>query len=231
VKNQKTTLAIILLLAVVLTISSFDSKDSSVTIGNLDYIQIGNQKWLTNNLDVSTFRNGVPIPEAKTATEWENAGKERKPAWCYYDNDPKNGEKYGKLYNWYAVNDRRGLAPKGWHIPTDAEWIQLVVFLGIVEAGTKMKSKEDWKSYEGKNGNGTNESGFLGFPGGIRHFGGTFHAIGEFGNWWSSTDGSAGDPFGGTNNAWSRILGNDIGYLDRGYSRNGYGLSVRCLVD
>jgi uncharacterized protein (TIGR02145 family) len=104
-------------------------------------IKIGPQIWATKNLDVITFRNGDTIPEAKTNEEWKKAGEEGKPAWCYYDNDPENGKKYGKLYNWYAVNDPRGLAPKGWHVPSDAEWIVLIDYLGGEEvAGTKMKS-------------------------------------------------------------------------------------------
>ena len=83
-------------------------------------VKIGSQVWATENLNVDRFRNGDPIPQAKTAEEWQNAGNNQQPAWCYYNNDPKNGESYGKLYNWYAVNDRRGLAPQGWHIPSDA---------------------------------------------------------------------------------------------------------------
>jgi len=101
-------------------------------------VTIGTQVWMTKNLDVSTFRNGDSIPQAKTDAEWKRAGEEGQPAWCYYDNDPKNGAKCGKLYNWYAVNDPRGLAPKDYHVPTDAEWTILTDFLG--SDGTKMKS-------------------------------------------------------------------------------------------
>ena len=85
-------------------------------------VTIGTQIWMKENLNVSTFRNGDPIPEAKTAEEWQAAGEAKQPAWCYYDNDSKNGVKYGKLYNWYAVNDSRGLAPVGWHVPDNDEW-------------------------------------------------------------------------------------------------------------
>ncbi len=109
-------------------------------------VKIGKQVWMIKNLDVDTFRNGDAIPEAKTDEEWVRAGEESKPAWCYYENDPKNGKKYGKLYNWYAVVDPRGLAPKGWHIPSDAEWSSLINYLGGNEiAGKKMKSKHGWK--------------------------------------------------------------------------------------
>jgi uncharacterized protein (TIGR02145 family) len=102
-------------------------------------VTIGTQVWMNKNLDVATFRNGEPIPEAKTDEEWKRANDLKQPAWCYYDNDPKNGTKYGKLYNWYAVNDARGLAPSGYHVPTEAEWAILTDSLGR-NAGEKMKS-------------------------------------------------------------------------------------------
>jgi uncharacterized protein (TIGR02145 family) len=116
--------------------------------GSNKSVQIGTQTWTTENLNVSTFRNGDPIMEAKTNEEWEQAGENKQPAWCYYENDPKNGAKYGKLYNWFAVNDPRGLAPAGFHIPTDAEWTILSTFLGGEStAGKKMKSLSGWNSY------------------------------------------------------------------------------------
>ena len=122
-----------------------------IGFGCISYAQtitIGTQVWMTKNLDVATFRNGDPIPQAKTNEEWEKAGENQQPAWCYYDNDSTNGAKYGKLYNWYAVNDSRELAPVGYHIPSDAEWTKLTDFLGGESvAGTKMKSKSGWNSY------------------------------------------------------------------------------------
>ncbi len=111
----------------------------------LDEVTIGNQVWITKNLNVYKFRNGDTIPQAKTDAEWKTAGKNKQPAWCYYDNDTANGSKYGKLYKWYAVIDARGLAPDGYHIPTDKEWATLVNYLGH-DAGNKMKSKSDCNS-------------------------------------------------------------------------------------
>jgi uncharacterized protein (TIGR02145 family) len=151
-------------------------------------IKIGNQTWMTENLDVDTFRNGDPIPQVITGEEWENAAKAKKPAWCYYNNDSANGAKYGRLYNWCAVNDPRGLAPKGWHIPTNKEWRELTDYLGGWKvAGIKLKSKEGWF----EDGNGTNESGFSALPGGRRTCYDknvyTFDAIGKWGFWWTST--------------------------------------------
>ncbi len=117
-------------------------------LGNSQTVTIGTQVWMTKNLDVATFRNGDQIPEAKTDEEWKQAGKNKQPAWCYYNNDPANVAKYGKLYNWYAVIDPRGLAPNGYHIPSDPEWTKLVEYLGGEEvAGKKMKSTTEWVNY------------------------------------------------------------------------------------
>jgi len=130
--------------------------------------KIGAQTWATSNLNVSTFRNGDAIPEANTKEEWVKAVSAGKPAWCYYEKDPTNGEKLGRLYNWFTVSDLRGLAPNGWHVPSDEEWIILIDYLGGEEiAGLKMKNTTGWEDYKGKNGNGTNESGFAGLPGGF----------------------------------------------------------------
>jgi uncharacterized protein (TIGR02145 family) len=111
-------------------------------------VTIGTQVWMTKNLDVDHFRNGDAIPQAKTDEEWKRAGENKQPAWCYYNNDPANGVKYGKLYNWYAVNDQRGLAPAGYHVPSDEEWTILSDYLGGSDiAGKKMKSKSGWSDY------------------------------------------------------------------------------------
>ena len=116
--------------------------------GPVKGVAIGTQVWTTKNLDVATFRNGDAIPQAKTDEEWNAAGENKQPAWCYYENKAANGTKYGKLYNWYAVNDYRGLAPAGWHVPTDEEWTVLSTFLGgEAVAGKKMKSTSGWSSY------------------------------------------------------------------------------------
>ena len=181
-------------------------------------VTIGNQVWMAKNLDVSTFRNGDSIPQAKSNAEWEAAGENKQPAWCYYDNDPANGAKYGKLYNWYAVNDSRGLATAGYHIPSGAEWTQLTDFLGG-EAGKKMKSTSGWKD----NGNGTNSSGFSGLPGGFRNNYGTFGNIGP-GDWWSSTEYDTSD-------AYYRCLSCSDGYVYKYRDHKTFGFSVRCLRD
>ena len=180
-------------------------------------IKIGTQTWTTKNLDVTKYRNGDAIPQVQDKNAW---AKLKTGAWCYLENKTANGTSYGKLYNWYAVNDTRGLAPKGYHIPTDAEWTILTDNLGE-EAGTKMKSTSGWDNF----GNGTNTSGFAGLPGGCRNYDGNFANFGANGYWWSSSEGN-------TNTALSRTLyyyydGNVLSSNDDKQS----GFSVRCLRD
>jgi uncharacterized protein (TIGR02145 family) len=185
-------------------------------------IRIGDQVWMAENLNVDRFRNGDRIPEAKTDEEWKRAGEKGEPAWSYYDNDPANSVRYGKLYNWFAVTDPRGLAPRGWHIPSDPEWTALTDYLGGEDAaGSRMKSTSGWK----ENGNGTNESGFSGLPGGFRNHDGEFYSIGGFGYWWSSTENYP-------NYAWYRFLYFTNGNVTRSFTRKAEeGFSVRCLRD
>ena len=184
-------------------------------------VKIGNQVWMLENLDVENFLNGDLIPQAKTAEDWENAGKNNEPAWCYYDNDESNGTKYGKLYNWYAVNDPRGLAPEGYHIPTNAELTELTDNLGRENvAGIKMKTSNGW--YE--SGNGNNSSGFSAMPGGFRYINGSFSDIAKVGNWWSSSEADS-------NNAVSRFLNYYNADVFNYNSDKKNGFSVRCLKD
>jgi uncharacterized protein (TIGR02145 family) len=184
-------------------------------------VKIGKQVWMSENLNVDKFRNGDAIPQAKTVAEWTNARDNKKPAWCYYQNSSANGTKYGKLYNWYAVNDARGLAPKGWHIPSDAEWTQLSNFIGGKGTeGKKMKSTSGWN----KNGNGTNESGFSGLPAGLRSTDGSFYNLGDLGYWWSATENYS-------KFAWYRYLYNLYDKVYRATLNKEDGLSVRCVKD
>ena len=182
-------------------------------------IKIGSQVYMAENLNVSHFRNGDAIPEAKTNEEWMLAGREKKPAWCNYDNNSENGLTYGRLYNWYAVNDPRGLAPDGWHIATDAEWRETTDYLGGEDAaGTKMKGKSGWI----RNGNGTNESGFTGLPAGSRNFRGEFAYLGQLGYWWTSTETDL-------ELAWYRAIDQSPYYVYRTNYRKATGMSVRCI--
>jgi uncharacterized protein (TIGR02145 family) len=174
-------------------------------------------------LEVTTFRNGDPIFYAQTDEEWEKAGITGQPAWSYFEHDPKNEATYGKLYNWHAVNDPRGLAPEGWRIPSDGDWNKLIEFLGgKTNASQKMKSTDLWEANASMSGAGDNSSGFSGIPGGYRYGHGVFVNIGKVGYWWSSTESDQ-------NTAWARSLQNYNQSIFRGNYEKVMGLSVRCL--
>lgn len=190
-------------------------------------IKIGTQRWMAKNLSVTRYRNGDIIPQVKDSAAWAALTT---GAWCYYKNDRANGPIYGKLYNWYAVNDIRGLAPVGYHIPTDGEWAALSAFLGgDPVAGGKMKSIGTIEAGTGlwysPNVDATNSTGFTGLPGGYRNNNSLFYYIGYNGYFWSSTD--------NINNidAYYRNLSYDNSYLYRTYLNKGYGFSVRCVKD
>lgn len=148
-------------------------------------IKIGDQVWMAENLKTDKFRNGDLILEAKSENDWINACNKKVPAWCFYENDPQNGEKYGKLYNKYAVMDKRGLAPLNWRIPSWDDWSDLTVHIlgGECAASSKIKSVNGWKY-----GNGSNSSGFSAMPAGYRIEGGKYSSIGEDARWWTSTE-------------------------------------------
>ena len=187
----------------------------------LPTVVIGTQQWMQKNLEVAFYRNGDPIPQVTDPAAWAALTT---GAWCYYNNDPNTGFTYGKLYNWYAVNDPRGLAPAGWHVPTDAEWTTLAISLGGASvAGGKMKEPgiTRWAS---PNTGATNSSAWAGLPGGQRTNEGTFFAVGYYGYWWSSTEPNTMD-------AWFRYLYNTDGNIYRTYYRKKSGFSVRCLRD
>ncbi|HEY1871392.1 MAG TPA: fibrobacter succinogenes major paralogous domain-containing protein [Chitinophagaceae bacterium] len=207
-------------------ISSTDSlKNVSVANEiNVPTIAVGEQVWMVQNLDVSTFQNGDPIPEAKSDSEWIRAGKLKQPAWCYYKNDSLNEKKFGKLYNWYAVIDKRGLAPTGWHIPAEKEWTKLVNELGGEKnIGPRIKSLTGWKVNDtAKN---VNETGFRGLPAGFRSASGEFYNIGLGAYWWSASESLPVS-------AWY----NSVTYFSDDFKSEGSGdkqkgYSVRCIKD
>ena len=185
-------------------------------------VTILNQVWMTKNLDVEYYCNGDVIPQVTDPNAWS---KLTTGAWCYYNNDPAMGAIYGKLYNWYAVNDPRGLAPIGWHVPSDAEWTALITFLGgEYAAGGKLKEAGTlhWLS---PNTGATDEKGFSALPGGNRvDYNGKFEKINSDGGWWSSSE-SEYD----AENAIRRFLyyrGAGIGMDDL---PKGDAFSVRCI--
>jgi uncharacterized protein (TIGR02145 family) len=187
----------------------------------LPTIVIGTQQWMSKNLDVSFYRNGDPIPQVTDPAAWEGLTT---GAWCYYSNDPIQGNKHGKLYNWYAVNDPRGLAPQGWHIPSDAEWTTLATTLGGSSvAGGKMKEPGtlNWTT---PNTGADNNSGFAGLPGGYVNGFGSFSNVGFSGFWWSTTENNPAS-------AWHRILDYYVGSIVKHFGSKQSGFSVRCLRD
>lgn len=155
-------------------------------------VRIGQQEWMGSNLNTDRFRNGDLIPEAPSREAWIKAGLARQPAWCYHDNDPSFGLVHGKLYNWYAVSDARGLLPESWRLPSERDWYELCANLGgRGSAGLHLKSKEGWNS----NGNGLDDVGFEGQPSGGRIFenatsplAATFTGPGQIANWWCADE-------------------------------------------
>ncbi len=183
-------------------------------------VKIGTMLWTGKNLDVSHYRNGEPILEVQDTKEWSTLTT---GAWCYNENKAENGKTYGKLYNWYAVNDPRGLAPKGWHVPTDAEWSELALLLGgSQEAGGAMKATVLWNE---PNAGANNKSGFAALPAGARRDSdGKFMEPGEFNRLWSSTE------------LTIKTVGvSALGYFDavlrQGKAGKNNGFSVRCIKD
>jgi uncharacterized protein (TIGR02145 family) len=182
-------------------------------------VKIGNQVWMCKNLDVARYRNGDLIPQVTNPYDLSSFTT---GAWCYYDNDTALGVTYGKLYNWYAVNDSRGLAPKGWHIASDPEWTELVDYLGgdaIAGGMLKETGTEHWQS---PNVGATNESGFTALPGGVSN---KQYKIKSHGHWWTSTMTSF------TQAIYICITFDyrDINRYEDGNKSNGY--SVRCVKD
>lgn len=215
------------LLLLVFAIVSFSSCKESNTVTDIDgnvykTIKIGNQVWMAENLKVTKYRNGNPILQIKDNRAWSST---KDGAYCSYNNDASNVNTYGQLYNWYALSDPRGLAPEGWHIPTNEEIAKLIGYLkGDTVAAGKMKvaGTEHWLR---PNAGAGNESGFSALPGGYR-FGddGTFHTAGSNGYWWSTT--SSYEMF-----SWTPRLYNLFADVTRDGKYMAYGLSVRCVKD
>jgi len=182
-----------------------DNSSSSKASDNFDRVTIGKQVWMKENLAVEKFRNGETIPHAATSDAWRRAAENGVPAWCNYSNDPKKG----RLYNWFAVNDPRGLAPTGWHLPSDLEWGQLITFLGGPhEDGAKaMKENE----------------GFDAKLAGFRNPSGDFEGKGTAGRWWSSTPKNVTGARGIRLRFINQVVREEFG--------KGHGFSVRVVKD
>lgn len=206
----------------------------SFTTDAFQSITIGTQIWQNKNLDVTSYRDGTPIPQVTDPTQWENLTT---GAWCYFNNDTSNGVKYGKLYNWYAVagihdnnpnTPYKVLAPIGWHIPSDDEWTSLTNYLGGENiSGGKLK-ESGTTHWTNPNTGATNSSGFSGLPGGQGSYSSQAPTMniwtnnGEVAVWWSSTESSYPS-------AWSRILRTWYNYTQRLNNGKNNFCSVRCI--
>lgn len=187
---------------------------------NITTVKIGNQEWMAENLNVARFNNGDLIPHAKTKLQWEKAAVTKQPAWCYFKNDLNFGKSFGRLYNYYAVIDERGLIPPGWHIPSHNEWKKLIKELGGESiAGGKLKSAAEWSA---PNKGATNLSQLNFMPSGERSFYGMFSAVGEKATLWTSTDIYSGEN-------WSWQLHCKLNGIIRTSNNWGVGLAIRCI--
>ncbi|MDA8772136.1 hypothetical protein N9M80_03575, partial [Flavobacteriales bacterium] len=205
-----------------------------VSYHGYDYttVQIGEQCWFAENLRTEYYANGDAIPANLTDSEWSSTtsgavsvygedagcvdyspdGDACDPAWSLNE--------YGRLYNWYAVDDTRGLCPSMWHAPTDEEWVVMSDFLGGSSvAGYQMKTNYGWHN----GGSGSNSIGYAGLASGFRRIIGSFDNAGISGNWWSSSL--------SVSSAWYRDLDSVDSNLDRGTHSQNFGFSIRCLKD
>jgi len=192
---------------------------------------IGTQVWMIENLKTTKYSDGSPISKVTKNNEWEGLTT---GAYCICNNDATIGSKYGKLYNWYAVNNSRNIAPKGWHVATDDDWKALESFVAgnLGTSGSVAKALAaitDWNSSEvndaiGNDMTKNNSSGFTALPAGNRTNDGAFGFMGYNGGWWSSSESY-------TYNAWARTLSYDSYRMERGSYGKKCGYSVRCVKD
>lgn len=184
-------------------------------------VAIGNQVWMASDLKTTKFRDGSLIPVVTANSAW---GALTTPGTCDYGNDPAKGAVYGKLYNFYAVADARGLCPAGWHVPTSAEWYELLNSLDFDQAANKMREvgTAHWTS---PHAGTTNESGFTALGGGFRSSTGEFKDINWTVAYWSSTANTS-------ISAYYTYMYSYNSYADyaAGIYKN-YGLYVRCMQD
>ncbi len=203
--------------------------------GNIyNTVKIGDQDWLKENLKVTRYNNGDPVPMIKDVYTWTTL---KTPAYCNYDNSERIAMEYGRLYNYYTVVDERKLCPAGTHVPSDKEWEILSEYLGGMKvAGGKMKEPgtKHWRSpnvisIDTTNGNFSevsgNESGFSALPSG-RQYHNCYTFLGEYTQIWSTTQCSYDDDL-----VWCRYMTFSLPHLNRFTYKKHYGLSVRCLMD
>jgi len=234
------SLVLILVVSLFSCVNNSTGPDDSITVTDIDgnvyqTVQIGDQLWMAENLRVTHYRNGDPVPTDYSGQEWVNL---LDGAYCVYNDNENNADTYGYLYNWYTVADPRNIAPEGWHVPTDAEMMELEMALGMSESevdstgwrGTNEGSKIAGRAYLWVDGDLENNSefglsGFNALPGGYRRYdNGSYWYLTNGGDFWSSTENNSSD-------AWFR---NVSFYHSEIYRYSNYkqrGFSVRCVRD
>ena len=186
-------------------------------------IIIGEQEWMSTNLDVNSFRNGTPIYHAVNEEDWEYASKNHLPAFCHYENNDSLGLIFGKLYNYYAVINENGLAPTNFKIPSVTDWTSLAThYGGLMAAGTHIKSMDCWEIGTSDNPVTQELCLFNGYPGGLRYPLGYFDLANSNGFWWTMTN------YDHVNAMGINLYYDDAMILKRHYGK-GNGFSVRCL--
>jgi uncharacterized protein (TIGR02145 family) len=202
-------------------LTTFGSIIDDIDGNTYKVVMIGNNFWMAENLKTTKYNNGVAINPISTKTAW---GTDDIGAFCYYDFNTNYNSSYGKLYNWYVVNNSNGynVCPKGWHVPSKIEWDNLAITLqGAEVAGGKMKATSDWNT---PNTNASNSSGFQGLPSGKSDINGNFTKLKTNGYWWSSSEFSK-------ENAFFIDLGYNYGLMNVNNDNKNNGYSIRCVKD
>lgn len=191
-------------------------------------VTIGTQVWMVENLNTTRYSNGDTIPNVTDYTQW---GHLTTDAYCNYSNSSGQAITYGRLYNWYTINDPRKIAPAGWHIPYFSDWLKLMDYLGGDSiAGGKLK-ETGTKHWRSPNYGASNETGFTALPGGMRagyhpiiHSYGFFGYILSYGLWWTASEAI-------NDNAMYILMSDFSNSTSYGYRSKEDGLSVRCIKD
>jgi len=205
------------------TIAGCGNTVNDIDGNTYNVIQIGTQCWMKENLKTARFKDGSSIPSSQDSVAWLNSASLSAPVWCNHSASSSNDALYGKLYNWYAVTDSRGVCPTGWHVPTEDEVLTLTTYLGgSTTCGGKMKATTLW---DAPNEGANNSSGFTALPGGSRSQTGNFTSpLGYSGAFWTSTSS------GSTATTYSLSTVDSMVYFSP-YNNKGSGKSIRCIKD
>ncbi len=228
--NNKRLTRITLSLFIAISLPMFSQTDSIIDVeGNVyETVVIGSQWWMAENLKVTQFANGDPIPHLTNATEWANT---EAAAYCYYANRSSFVDTYGNLYNWYVAADEREVCPSGWHVATDEDWISMELFLGMsaeeAERMTAWRGTDEGSKLKDESFEGNNNSGFTALATGYRDPEGVYKAMGTDNDYWTS------NPYDNNGNQEGVLHGllNSQSSTVRNFHVPGYGFCIRCVKD